>query len=185
MTCIICKNDFDESCFYNDKSKPTGKKPRCKTCEKLYIDVVRRRIYEKKYWSLRKEKRKIIMFKHNSKPENKKKYHLKREKKYNTIEFKSLQKIYSHKRRSKIKDKIDKNKLYMMIKNTKKCYYCGTLLNGKYEIDHKKPLSRGGDNKIENIAITCVFCNRSKGFKTENEFEVYRNTVAGVGYQMV
>lgn len=43
-----------------------------------------------------------------------------------------------------------------------KCWYCGEKLNGKYEIDHINPLSRGGSNWPDNLVATCAFCNRSK-----------------------
>src|SRR5665647_1750114 len=46
------------------------------------------------------------------------------------------------------------------------CFYCGELLYASFEttfhIDHKIPLSRGGSNNIENIALSCAACNLSK-----------------------
>ena len=42
------------------------------------------------------------------------------------------------------------------------CFYCDSLLTIHYEIDHKLPFSRGGDNTRENIVISCKRCNRSK-----------------------
>jgi len=43
-----------------------------------------------------------------------------------------------------------------------KCWWCGCKLNGQYEPDHRIPLSRGGTNYINNIAVSCKKCNRSK-----------------------
>lgn len=41
--------------------------------------------------------------------------------------------------------------------------------NGKdviaFEFDHIKPVVKGGKNKINNIVLSCRFCNRSKGAK--------------------
>ena len=55
-----------------------------------------------------------------------------------------------------------------------KCHYCGNFLYlsypQKYHIYHKTPLSRGGSNLIDNIALSCKFCNIRKGTKTELEF---------------
>lgn len=53
-----------------------------------------------------------------------------------------------------------------------RCHYCGTLLYScmPYHLDHKIPLSRGGSNSIENIAISCQRCNALKHDKTEKEF---------------
>lgn len=50
------------------------------------------------------------------------------------------------------------------------CAYCESPLFGTFEIDHMTPLSRGGSNAWDNIAIACVWCNRSKGPNTAEEF---------------
>lgn len=51
-----------------------------------------------------------------------------------------------------------------------RCAYCGIELNGKYHIDHKNPLSRGGSNWPENLACSCATCNLSKSDKTLEEW---------------
>lgn len=51
-----------------------------------------------------------------------------------------------------------------------RCAYCECELNGDYHPDHMQPLSRGGSNGPENIAITCPPCNISKHAKTVEEF---------------
>jgi len=43
------------------------------------------------------------------------------------------------------------------------CAYCGSKKN--LEIDHIKPVSKGGDNNIENLQILCHKCNRAKADK--------------------
>ena len=44
-----------------------------------------------------------------------------------------------------------------------RCAWCGeALLHQPLEIDHIMPLSRGGDNTAENLAVTCPDCNRRK-----------------------
>jgi 5-methylcytosine-specific restriction endonuclease McrA len=54
------------------------------------------------------------------------------------------------------------------------CFYCGELLYSSFEatvhIEHKTPISRGGSNDIENIALSCARCNVNKGAKTVEEF---------------
>lgn len=58
------------------------------------------------------------------------------------------------------------------------CEYCGTLLLDEelfpykriVSVDHKKPLSAGGSNSFENLAICCTRCNIVKGTMTSETF---------------
>lgn len=53
-----------------------------------------------------------------------------------------------------------------------RCYLCQTLLTLKtVQMDHRKPLARGGSNWPANFAPACGPCNLSKGRKTESEFK--------------
>lgn len=45
------------------------------------------------------------------------------------------------------------------------CSYCAGPINTGYHIDHVVPLSRGGGNGRDNIALACPSCNLSKGSK--------------------
>ena len=61
------------------------------------------------------------------------------------------------------------------------CIYCGSWLspfvaqNGKFntrlEFDHKHPLSKGGDNSLDNLVIACKACNTRKGTKLLKDVE--------------
>lgn len=51
-----------------------------------------------------------------------------------------------------------------------RCWYCGCKLTGKYEIDHRIPISRGGTNWPNNLCIACFACNRSKRNKLPHEW---------------
>lgn len=42
-----------------------------------------------------------------------------------------------------------------------RCAYCGGD-TGPFEIDHIIPRVRGGENVLENVCVSCRFCNRSK-----------------------
>lgn len=50
------------------------------------------------------------------------------------------------------------------------CIYCKTACKDSWHLEHKIPLSRGGNNNITNLAISCPKCNLKKGVKTEQEF---------------
>ena len=44
-----------------------------------------------------------------------------------------------------------------------KCWYCGLdLSEDETHIDHIVPKSNGGENEIENKALSCSFCNFAK-----------------------
>ena len=51
------------------------------------------------------------------------------------------------------------------------CRYCGAV-NVLLECDHVVPVSRGGNSDPSNLAASCVPCNRSKGDKLLEEWEV-------------
>lgn len=50
------------------------------------------------------------------------------------------------------------------------CAYCESPLFGTYHVDHMTPVSRGGRDSWENLAITCPTCNMRKFTKTVEEF---------------
>lgn len=58
------------------------------------------------------------------------------------------------------------------------CYYCGCTCHGRdplrtdfATVDHKFPLSRGGDSREANMVTACRGCNEGKGSMTVAEFE--------------
>ena len=60
------------------------------------------------------------------------------------------------------------------------CAYCGKKLafnnygvpyaRANWEVDHVKPVSRGGPDHISNLIAACFDCNRSKSDLTGREF---------------
>jgi len=55
-----------------------------------------------------------------------------------------------------------------------RCIYCHREITMKEAtLEHKQPISRGGTNAKENLAIACGHCNWSKNNKTEEEFKEY------------
>jgi 5-methylcytosine-specific restriction endonuclease McrA len=87
------------------------------------------------------------------------------------------------------------------------CYYCGinlipidrenefcSLVDGTWvvregytfaELEHKTSRNKGGGNEIENLALSCGPCNRSKGKKTEPEFRERRAQRADLSLPML
>lgn len=50
------------------------------------------------------------------------------------------------------------------------CYICGSDCEGKWEVDHVIPISKGGTHDIFNLAIACRMCNRRKHTKSLKEY---------------
>ena len=91
-------------------------------------------------------------------------------------------KTHIHKRRTAI-NALDLKTIQLVYENNIKrfgcltCYLCLNRIEfGKDHLEHKTPLSRGGDNKYSNLDVSCQKCNLSKHDKTEEEFrkKVYR-----------
>ena len=52
-----------------------------------------------------------------------------------------------------------------------RCAYCGRTHRSRYlEIDHKYPVSRGGNDEIDNLQLLCNPCNMRKGIQSDEEF---------------
>jgi len=61
-----------------------------------------------------------------------------------------------------------------------KCYYSGEPVKDKdINIDHKQPVSRGGDNKLDNLCVCSATMNRAKGNLTEFEFKELLKFISG------
>ncbi len=62
--------------------------------------------------------------------------------------------------------RLDVENLYC--KQRGKCAICQIYLFGQFEIDHIKPLVKGGSNSRENLQLLCQKCNRVKGAKCQD-----------------
>lgn len=170
MNCIKCKENKPLENFYKDKQKKSGFKPRCKECEKLYIDRERRSEYEKKYWGERKERRADIVKrsteKNSQKHKKKRKEYLKTDAGINT-QRKSGQ-VTRCKKAGVYVEHVGPLSLYSAQGGI--CYLCDNKFTFKdMEIDHVIPVSKGGKHEPENVKMCCGTCNRRKGAKSLSE----------------
>ena len=56
----------------------------------------------------------------------------------------------------------------IILRDKWKCKYCGYKLRLEdITFDHVLPLSKGGENNVENLVISCSNCNHLKGAKLE------------------
>lgn len=94
---------------------------------------------------------------------------------YNTREY---QKFHKAKRRAlgdvKIKDIQETYEDNIKQYGTLTCYLCSKPITfGDDHLEHKTPVSRGGSNNKNNLAVACSRCNLRKNIKTEEEFKQY------------
>ena len=63
------------------------------------------------------------------------------------------------------------------------CEYCHASEKWQYvlfTVDHVIPLSQGGTNDLENLALACFYCNRQKSNKTQGtDLETDKNKETG------
>lgn len=60
-------------------------------------------------------------------------------------------------------------------KSNERCYYCGCgVKESKRTVDHKTPISRGGETQEDNLVMSCQKCNNEKDFFTEEEYREYK-----------
>lgn len=58
------------------------------------------------------------------------------------------------------------------------CWYCGLDLRYQIKhIDHILPKSLGGSDDLDNLALTCSFCNYAKHDRTIDEFYAWLGQV--------
>ena len=165
--CSKCKRTLPLDNFRKDKSKSDGFYNSCKECaSKKDHD---------NYMKNPKEKyRKVLAYQIKTgriskyKPYNPKYYsseESRRKKRVRDINRRVL------KRNADNKNKITSDVISRIIKKYNgKCAYCGEKCITKYHIDHKTPLSRGGGNEFDNLALSCPRCNLSKNDKTDGEY---------------
>jgi len=58
---------------------------------------------------------------------------------------------------------------YLLAKWNRRCAYC-SVENVPFEIEHIQPKSKGGSDRVSNLAIACQSCNQSKGNQDIQEF---------------
>lgn len=58
---------------------------------------------------------------------------------------------------------------YLLEKWNRKCAYCGAK-NIPLEVEHIQPRSKGGSNRVSNLALACHDCNQNKGSRDIKDF---------------
>ena len=176
--CVGCKKEKEYSEFYkNSKSKDLLTR-KCKTCVKLENKTSSEKRKDKK-----KEYNRLYYSENSTIIKKKARvYGIK-----NRVDRTKYERFYRANNKFKISIKHNKRRsleynadgnysgedIELIYKNQNGlCAYCGSELNGIFEVDHIHPLSRGGSNWPSNLACSCRSCNRSKSDKTISEWEM-------------
>lgn len=111
---------------------------------------------------------------HNMTPEQREEHNRKRRERHaRQPEVRNkIERIRDHQKRAK--DKFSKSIWEMVCqKYSNSCVYCGTKDN--ITIEHRLPVSLGGNNSFHNLAPACLSCNSSKRNKTESDYRAWRD----------
>ena len=77
---------------------------------------------------------------------------------------KSMDHTFKHRSKTRVLQTARRRELWDRDKGT--CYLCNKQVSiREFELDHLIPVSRNGDNSAQNLAVCCMFCNRSRGTK--------------------
>jgi hypothetical protein len=57
-------------------------------------------------------------------------------------------------------DPVLKRRVYT--RDGRRCQYCGDT-RGPFEVDHIYPRYHGGEDRLDNLVVSCLACNRAKG----------------------
>lgn len=174
-TCTRCGVDQPFSEYTKHKLGRDGLRPRCKTCTALENADYRARTSEQR-----------TAYNKRYRAENRER-HLAANTAWNQANRERMAAAYRRYRKNH-PDQVaaDKRRRREKIKNTRhrsyttaareqariayygeRCYYCGAPWE---ELDHRIPLSRGGQHLPSNLVPACGSCNNRKHSRTEREF---------------
>jgi 5-methylcytosine-specific restriction endonuclease McrA len=68
---------------------------------------------------------------------------------------------------------------YLLTKFDRTCAYCGTT-GVPLNIDHVRPRSEGGSDRLSNLVLACVICNERKSARPVEEFVTNPETLARI-----
>lgn len=191
--CTKCGRLLSRSEFFSDKRIRKGIKSQCKRC--CYERMSAYQKTERGKAAFAKSTRKYVQTERGRETsrEGYRRYHATEKGKQKSREYERSARVrsvrkdykrsesgklaisnYNHRRRAnlqKTKYKISDQEFQELLhKCVGKCSYCGRS-NVKLELDHIVPLSRGGLHEINNLALVCGSCNRSKGSKLLSEWK--------------
>jgi len=160
--CGKCKENLPASAFYKDKSKWDGLASQCKACRKAYKEANREEIaeYDKAYYEANHEKRK---------EQKRANYWVNREReKERSRTYRKanpeIRKAANHRHRARKRNAAGTHNSAQaqarFAVHGDSCIYCASTQD--LQVEHLKPLNKGGSNWAANLEPACKSCNISK-----------------------
>lgn len=186
--CCQCKQVKSLSGFYKDSRRLDGHRSECKFCHnaarKRYCErnLGKNKEYLHKLYAdpeyYERHKANVRAYYHKNRDEcnarhkewAKRNPHYQRDRYRNDPECRARDLAYSKKRRAlrrgaSTAELVDRQAI--IERDNATCYLCGRgpLTDSEIHLDHVIPLSKGGPHAPDNLKVTCVSCNLSKGDK--------------------
>lgn len=173
--CPKCSRIKPETEFYKAKNTRDGLKSWCKKC--FNADVVNRNRTKPKYrqnqrrWESdnREHRRRYFVQYYAKHLERHHEYSRNNYRKHKMSELTRTRNGYV-KRKGAIGTHNASDIRRLFAKQRGKCAYCECDISNQYHVDHVIPLSRGGTNYPDNLALACPHCNLSKNNKLLSEW---------------
>jgi len=148
--CTKCGKSKPRGDFYNDRTRPDGKYPYCKDCQRQYA----RRYAESQ----------------NAKKAEWRKAHPKLMRQYRRRYYEQNRErwsAYTQDRRARLYNAFVEsvNRSVIYERDGGICHICGRrCAPDSWDLDHLVPLRLGGEHSYKNVAVACPECNRKKGY---------------------
>jgi len=152
--CCRCKEHLPLDEFYKNSAQHDGLHVYCKTCARAANreSLARRPGYDKRYYEAHKERLKV--YSRDWKRKNNKR-------------ARELLKGYNHERRARLAGVPCDKTISMDILFVRDKGFCGICRNSvelqEASIDHIVPIARGGSHTWDNVQLSHLPCNLSKG----------------------